>query len=241
MLLPQFHGLRKENKAPMVEILFEDNHVIVVKKPFGMPTQPDPSGDESVADWIKNYVKEKYNKPGNVYLGLVHRLDRVTGGILIFGRTSKAADRLSAQFRLRTVEKVYYAITEHIPEPMERTMVNYLTRVPEKNIMRAYNKEMVNSQRAELSYTVIQTRGERALLEVRPVTGRKHQIRVQLASIGAVIVGDVKYGKTTFNEDKSICLFAGKLSIEHPTSKQAMTFAVDLPKTGPWGDFSWEK
>ena len=202
-----------------------------------MPSQGDESGDESVFDWVKAYIKDTYQKPGNVYVGLLHRLDRPTGGVLALAKTSKAAERISKQFQQRKVEKVYVAITEQTPSPRSDELVHYLKKLAGKNIMRAYRKEIHASKVARLSYQVLQTKGERALVEIHPETGRRHQIRVQLASIGCVIKGDVKYGKSTFNPDKSICLLAKKLTLEHPTLKKMMTFEAPMPETGIWKEF----
>ncbi|MCI4667849.1 MAG: RluA family pseudouridine synthase [Bacteroidia bacterium] len=220
-----------------MQILYEDNHIIAVNKPFGMPSQGDESGDESVFDWVKEYIRVKYNKPGNVYLGLIHRLDRPTGGVLILAKTSKAAARLSKQFQARQTQKLYWAITENIPSTPHGELKHFLKKLQGKNIMRAYNKEVHASKAAHLEYRVLKTSGKRALLEVKLHTGRRHQIRVQLASIGCVIRGDVKYGKSSFNFDKSICLLARELSVEHPTKKEMLTFVAELPKNELWSEF----
>ncbi|MDX2249802.1 MAG: RluA family pseudouridine synthase [Bacteroidia bacterium] len=220
-----------------MEIIFEDNHLIAVNKPFGMPSQEDETGDESVFDWVKNYIREKYQKPGNVYAALLHRLDRPTGGILLLAKTSKAAARVSQDFQQRKIRKTYYAITESIPEIPTGTLKHYLKKLEDKNIMRAYVKPVHHSQEAELHYRVLKTVGNRALIEVNPLTGRRHQIRVQLASIGCTIVGDVKYGKTEFNPDKSIALVAGKLSLSHPVLKQPLDLKIELPDNDLWRNF----
>lgn len=217
-----------------MEIIFEDNHLLVVNKPFGMPSQGDISGDESVVSWAKNYLKIKYNKPGEVYLGLVHRLDRPVGGIMVLARTSKAAKRLSADFQARKIDKVYYALTERIPAEESGELIHYLKKIQGKNIMRAFRKEVHASKKAMLQYKVLQAFAGKALVEVKLLTGRRHQIRVQLAAIGCVIRGDVKYGKTNFNADKSICLMAKQLSFTHPVKKEKMTFEVDVPDNNIW-------
>ncbi|MEZ4687478.1 MAG: RNA pseudouridine synthase [Bacteroidia bacterium] len=177
-------------------ILFEDNHLIVVNKPFGMPSQGDETGDQNVFDWVKDYIRDTYNKPGNVYAALLHRLDRPTGGILALAKTSKAAARISKDFQARKVHKTYYAITEQVPEVASGTLEHYMRRLEGKNIMRAYDKQVHSSKIARLHYRVLREKGGRALIEVKPETGRKHQIRVQLSTIRCTIVGDVKYGKT---------------------------------------------
>ena len=220
-----------------MDILFEDNHLIIVNKPFCMPSQEDETGDVSVFDWVKEYIREKYNKPGNVYVGLLHRLDRPAGGLLVLTKTSKAAERMSKQFQQRKVEKTYYAITEAIPSPPEGELRHFLKKIPDKNIMRAYQKEVPDSQPAHLAYRVLKTHAGRALVEVELYTGRRHQIRVQLASIGCVIRGDVKYGQTTFNPDQSICLFARSLRFEHPTTREMLTFTLEMPQNSIWQPF----
>ncbi|RMG29027.1 MAG: RluA family pseudouridine synthase [Bacteroidetes bacterium] len=219
------------------QIIYEDNHLLVVNKPFGMPAQADISGDESVFDWGREYLKNTYNKPGNAYLALPHRLDRPTGGIMLLGKTSKAAARLSKQFQQRQIQKVYYAITESVPAVETGTLVHYLKKLPGKNIMRAYHKAVHGSKPAELHYRLVATSGNKALLEVHPHTGRRHQIRVQLASMGCVIQGDVKYGKTSFNFDKSIALFAKKIGLIHPTQKVAVTYEAPWPQNEIWQIF----
>jgi 23S rRNA pseudouridine1911/1915/1917 synthase len=220
-----------------MEILYEDNHLIAVNKPFGMPSQGDATGDESVFDWVKEYIRVSYNKPGNVYVGLLHRLDRPAGGVLLLAKTSKAAARMSKQFQEKEPQKKYYAITERIPAQKEASLKHYLKQLPGKNIMRAFNKPVHAGKESVLSYKVLKTQGERALVEVQLLTGRKHQIRVQLASIGAVIAGDVKYGKSQFLPDRSIALLAKELSFVHPTSKELLSIEAPLPSTGIWADF----
>lgn len=220
-----------------MEILFEDNHLLVVNKPFGMPSQGDATGDESVVDWAKQDIKVRYQKPGNVYVALIHRLDRPAGGVLVLGKTSKAAARLSKQFQQKEVKKIYWAITEKAPEPPTGSLHHHLRKLPDKNIMRAYQKPVHHSQPADLDYRLLKTQGKRALVSVRLHTGRRHQIRVQLASIGCTIQGDVKYGKTNFTYNKSIALLARELTLTHPTQQTPMTFIAPLPKDEIWEAF----
>lgn len=220
-----------------MEIIYEDNHLIAVNKPFGMLSQGDISGDESVVDWVKEYIRHKYQKPGNVYVALLHRLDRPAGGVLLLGKTSKAAARLSKQFQQRQTKKIYYVITESIPSVPERELKHHLKKLPGKNIMRAYQKPVGGTKAAHLTYKILRTQGKRALLEVRLHTGRRHQIRVQLAAIGCVIRGDVKYGKTSFNSDKSIALYAKSLTVTHPVKKEPLTLEVEMPDNEIWRDF----
>ena len=214
-----------------VKVLYEDNHILVLDKPPGMPSQGDPSGDLSMLDWGKEYIGKKYNKPGKVFLALVHRLDRPVGGVMIFGRTSKGAARLSKQFHDRLVQKTYYALVERTPDNDQDVLVHFLRQLQGKNIMRAHKEKVKDGKRSELSYKVLKSYGTRALLEVRPKTGRKHQIRVQLAANGCTIVGDVKYGRSKFMPDKSICLLAKKLEVKHPVTKEDMVFESEIPAT----------
>ncbi len=227
----------KDRATTQIDIIFEDNHLLVVNKPAGMPSQGDTTGDESVFDWAKKYIKEKYNKPGEAYVALTHRLDRPTAGILLLCKTSKAAKRVSQQFQNREIEKTYWAITEKIPEQSSGILEHYLRRLSGKNIMRAYNKNVHSSKKAILTYNTLAVYKEKALLEIKPQTGRKHQIRVQLSTLRCTIKGDVKYGKTKFNADKSICLLAKKLIITHPITKEKTTFEASYPSSECWDEF----
>ena len=218
--------------VPM-RILYEDNHLIAVEKPHGQLTQADESGDVSLLDEVKAFIKTRDQKPGNVFLGLLHRLDRPVGGVVLFAKTSKAASRLSEQFRSRKVQKVYEALVEGVPgnrrgyhAPLEGTVVQWLVKDTEKNIVTAYDHEVPGSQKAELDYRVIEE-GKQSRVEIHPKTGRPHQIRVAMASLGTPIVGDFKYGaKTSFNGQ--VALKAVSLTIEHPITKESLT--ISLPK-----------
>jgi 23S rRNA pseudouridine1911/1915/1917 synthase len=203
-------------------ILYEDSHLLILDKPSGMPSQEDITHDLSVLEWGKNYIKEKYKKQGNVYLALLHRLDRPVAGVLLLAKTSKAAARLSKQFQEGKIIKEYVAITEKIPSAKGGVLVHYLKKISGKNIVRAYQKHIAHSQEAKLYYEVIRTLEHRAILKVLPYTGRQHQIRVQLANIGCTICGDVKYGKTNFLPDLSILLLAYRIQFVHPISGEAM-------------------
>lgn len=220
-----------------MEVIFEDNHLIAVVKPFCMPAQGDSSQDESVVDWVGRYLKEKYDKPGNVYVGLLHRLDRPTGGLMVLAKTSKAAARMSKLFQNREIEKTYWAITERIPPSQSGVLTHHLRKLGGKNIMKAFSKPVAHSKEAILTYTTLKTEGNRALVEIKPQTGRRHQIRVQLSSMGCVIVGDVKYGKTQFNPDKSICLFATSLQFTHPVKKEEVILQASPTGHPIWQDF----
>lgn len=219
-------------------VLYCDNHLLVLAKPFSMPSQSDDSQDPSLLEWGKQWVAEEFSKPGNVYLAMIHRLDRPTGGIMVFGRTSKAAARLSEAFRERRVEKTYYAVTRGLPEQPEGRLHGFLKKLAGKNVVRVHRRQIHASKEAILDYKVLQSAGERGLLEVRPHTGRRHQIRVQLARAGASIVGDLKYGYKPALPDRSIALLAGRLRLEHPTRKEEMEFVCPWPSTSPWNEFT---
>lgn len=211
----------------MVKVLFEDNHLLVLEKPPGVPSQGDPSGDASLLDLGKLYLKDKYQKPGQVFLGLVHRLDRPTGGVMVFARTSKAASRLSEQFRERKVRKTYLALCLGHPQPQEQTLVHFLLRRSDQNRMQALDKTRTGAKRAELSFEVMAQGEETSLLRVSPRTGRRHQIRVQLARVGHPLLGDVKYGRGSGPRDKlvkAIGLWAHGLEFEHPIRREQVDF-----------------
>lgn len=227
---------RLEGAGP--EWIYEDNHLLLAYKPVGMLSQGDETGEDSTLEWAAKYLKAKYNKPGDVFVAPIHRLDRPVQGLQLLARTSKAATRLTQQFQEHTVEKVYYAITEETPENEEGVLVHYLQKMPGTNIVKAYTrKKGAETKEAKLWYRVHKVVGQRALLEIRPFTGRQHQIRVQLAKMGAGIVGDKKYAPTKFLPDKSIALFAKELTFTHPTTGKRMRFELDFPQTEPWRNF----
>jgi 23S rRNA pseudouridine1911/1915/1917 synthase len=220
-------------------VVYEDNHLIAISKPFGMPSQVDDSGDFAANQWVEAYLREKYAKQGNVYVGLLHRLDRPAGGLMLFAKTSKAAERMSAQFQKREMEKRYLAVTLHVPKPPAARLQHFLGPVPGKvNIMRAHDKAGPELKVAVLEYTTLQQKGGHALVEVLLETGRKHQIRVQLAKIGCGIVGDARYNQTGFLPDQSIALFSWKMAFEHPVRKgEWIRLKAPLPTTEPWNAF----
>ncbi len=234
--------MRSEGNENMVDILYEDNQIIVALKPQNMPSQTDASGDNDLLSEIKSYVKEKYNKEGEAYIGLVHRLDRPTGGIMVFARTSKAAARLSAQIRENKMNKTYYAVCVGIPQQRSDTLVNYLKKDEKQNLVRIVTQSESGAKRAELSYRTLETEGDESLLEVKIVTGRSHQIRVQLAGIGNPLVGDNKYGRNKFKPSNNLGLWAGRLEFIHPVTKEKMVFACPPDKTkAPWNKFYIDK
>lgn len=210
-----------------LDVLYEDNHLIAVWKPAGLLTQGDATGDANLMDEVKEYLKEIYQKPGNVFLGLLHRLDRPVQGVVLFAKTSKGASRLSKQIRNRTIKKIYHALVEGAPPEPAGTLVNYLIHDKNTNTARVYDTEKEGSQRAELSYKTLSTdlevRPPKTLLEVELHTGRHHQIRAQLSHIGCPIVGDVKYGASKPLPDKSIALAAVSLTFTAATTGEVVT------------------
>ncbi len=218
-------------------ILYEDNHVIVVNKLPSEIVQGDKTGDATLPDAIKAYLKEKYNKPGNVFCGVVHRLDRPTSGAVIFARTSKALERLNAQFREKETNKVYWAIVENKPEKASGRLVHFLRKNESQNKSYVVDAKTNGAKEAILSYKLIQSSERYHLLEIALETGRHHQIRTQLAAIGCIIKGDLKYGAKRSNEDGSICLHARKISFSHPTTKEIIEIIAPVPEVGIWRMF----
>lgn len=221
-----------------LEVLHEDNHTIVINKRSGDIVQGDKTGDEPVSERIKRYLKEKYKKPGNVFCGVVHRLDRPTTGALLFARTSKALSRLNDQFRTKDVEKIYWAVVENMPPKESDTLVHYLQRNEKQNKSYAHLKEVPNSKKAILHYTLIAKSDNYFLLEIKLETGRHHQIRSQLSSIGCCIKGDLKYGAKRSNKDGSIHLHARRLSFDHPTTKERIVVEAPVPADKLWQGIS---
>jgi 23S rRNA pseudouridine1911/1915/1917 synthase len=219
------------------EVLFEDNHLLVVNKASGILVQGDVTGDIPLVELAKKYIKEKYGKPGEVFLGVVHRLDRPVTGVVVLARTSKALERMNALFREKATTKTYFAIVSNKPSKTEDRLVHWLIKDEKKNKPKAFSRETVGAQKSELSYKVVGSTRGLYLLEVKPVTGRPHQIRVQLASIGCPIKGDLKYGDDIANEDASICLHARQLEFIHPVKKTSLIVKADLPRSGYWMDF----
>ena len=218
-------------------ILYEDNHVIVINKLPSEIVQGDKTGDATLPDAIKAYLKEKYNKPGNVFCGVVHRLDRPTSGAVIFARTSKALERLNAQFREKETNKVYWAIVENKPEKASGRLVHFLRKNESQNKSYVVDAKTNGSKEAVLSYKLIQSSERYHLLEIALETGRHHQIRTQLAATGCIIKGDLKYGAKRSNEDGSICLHARKISFSHPTTKEIIEIIAPVPEVGIWRMF----
>lgn len=214
--------------------MFEDNHLIVVNKRPGDIVQGDKTGDTPLSDVVKEYIAEKYNKPGAVFLGVVHRLDRPTSGIVIFARTSKALARLNKMFAERETEKIYWAIVKNPPPKMEDTLVHFLKRNPKQNKSYAHIKEVPESKKAVLHYKVLKNLENYCLLEIILETGRHHQIRSQLSSIGCSIKGDLKYGADRSNKDGSIHLHAQRLKLIHPVQKEEIVINASAPDNSLW-------
>lgn len=209
-------------KLPEINILHEDNHLIVVNKKSGDIVQGDKTGDKPLNEIVKDYIKIKYNKPGEVYLGTPHRLDRPTSGIVVFTKTSKALSRLNKMFHDKEVQKTYWAIVKNKPNKTADKLIHYLKKNNQKNRSFAYNKQEEGSKKAELDYQVIHNFNNYYLLEIYPLTGRHHQIRVQLNAIGSTIKGDLKYGFPRSNPDASISLHARSIEFIHPVSKEPL-------------------
>lgn len=221
-------------------IIYEDNHILVVVKPQNIPTQADISGDEDMLTTLKAYIKERDNKAGNVYLGLVHRLDRPTGGVMVFAKTSKAASRLSEQMKNGDIEKRYVAVLNGTPKDKRAKLVHHLKKDEYNNIVSIVPSLTTGAKRAELDYQVLSTNGNLALVSVLLYTGRGHQIRVQMNAIGCPVFGDQKYG--TAQQKNNLALWAYNLKFEHPTTKERMNFIVMPPKEEyPFSEFDFER
>ena len=220
----------KEN----LQVLYEDNHIIIINKRAGDITQGDKTGDKPLSDVVKEYVKDKYNKPGNVFIGTVHRLDRPTSGIVIFARTSKALERLNKMLRDKTINKTYWALVKNKPKKESDTLIDFLKKDTKKNKSFVYKKEIEGSKKATLHYKIIKKLDNYSLLEIDLETGRHHQIRTQLSSIGSPIKGDLKYGFDRSNKDGSISLHARKIEFIHPVSKENISLIAPTPDDVIW-------
>lgn len=220
-----------------MQVLYEDNHIIIVSKTAGEIVQGDKTGDMPLSDTVKLYIKEKYQKPGDVFLGVVHRLDRPVSGIVLFARTSKALSRLSEMFRTRSVQKTYWAIVANEPPQPEATLTHWLTRDERTNKARAYEHEVPASKQAVLDYRLIARSGRYRLLEIELHTGRHHQIRCQLTKIGCPIRGDLKYGAPRSCSNGGIALHARRIRFEHPVSHVQIDITAPVPDDRLWKSF----
>ena len=220
-----------------MQVLYEDNHIIVVYKQSGEIIQGDKTGDKPLSETIKAWIKEKYAKPGNVFLGVVHRLDRPVSGLVVFAKTSKALSRLNDMFRNGEVKKTYWAMVQTAPDVREATLTNWLVRNEKQNKSYAYDHDVPNSKQAILKYKTIGHTERYTLLEINLLTGRHHQIRCQLAAIGCPVKGDLKYGARRSNPDGSISLLSHKVEFIHPVSKEKIVVTSPLPAEKVWDDF----
>ena len=221
-----------------MEVVYEDNHIIIVNKQSGEIVQGDKTGDRPLSDIVKDYIKEKYQKPGAVFLGVVHRLDRPVSGLVVFARTSKALTRLNKMFAEGEVHKTYWALVKNAPQETEATLTHWLVRNEKQNKSYAYATEKPNAKKAILKYRLIGKSDNYSLLEVQLMTGRHHQIRCQLAAMGCPIKGDLKYGAPRSNPDGSISLLSHSVAFIHPVSKERITVEAPLPDDPLWQAFA---
>ena len=217
-----------------LQVLYEDNHIIIVNKRAGDIVQGDKTGDKPLSEVVKEYIAQKYNKPGNVYLGVVHRLDRPTTGLIVFSKTSKALPRLNKLFAEKEAKKTYWAVVKNQPPKPEDSLIHWLKKNPKNNKSYAHNKEVPESKKAILHYKIIKKLERYFLLEINLETGRHHQIRSQLSTIGCKIKGDLKYGFDRSNKDASIHLHARHLSFIHPVKKEPINVTAPPPKDPIW-------
>ncbi len=221
-----------------MQVVYEDNHIIIVSKNSGEIVQGDKTGDTPLSEYVKQYIKEKYAKPGNVFLGVVHRLDRPVAGLVVFARTSKALSRLNEMFRKGEVHKTYWAITTHRPTENEGMIEGWISRNEKLNKSFHHNKEVPESKHAVLRFKLLASSQRYHLIEVNLLTGRHHQIRCQLASIGCPIKGDLKYGAPRSNPDGSISLISKKIQFVHPISKKEIYVEAPLPNERLWREIT---
>lgn len=220
-----------------LEVLYEDNHIIAVNKRPSDIVQGDKTGDVPLSEFVKQYVKNKYNKPGEVFIGTVHRIDRPVSGIVLFARTSKALARLNQMFQGKEIQKTYWAVVKNKPAKESGKLIHYLKKNEAKNMSKAFDKEQPGALRSELDYKLICSSDNYHLLEITPHTGRHHQIRVQLSSMGCPIKGDLKYGFNRSNKDASIHLHARKIEFIHPVKKEPVVIVAPPPDEVLWNEF----
>ena len=221
-----------------LEVIYEDNHIIVVKKPPNVLTQGDSTGDKDMLSIVKDYIKEKYNKPGDVYIGLVHRLDRPVGGVMVFARTSKAASRLSEQIRSRSFKKGYMAVLRGCPDEKSARLEDYLLKDKKTNTVSVVGASSEGAKKAALEYEMVQYEKGLSLVKIKLETGRPHQIRVQFSSRGTPLFGDQRYGKDVNKKGEQIALWSYYIRLTHPTLKKEMEFYLNPPKdVSPWNIF----
>lgn len=236
-----FCGMSRTSKLQKLTVIFEDNHLIAVNKSAGDLVHGDETGDESLADAVKEYIRIRYNKPGEAFLGVIHRLDRPVSGVVIFARTSKALTRMNELMRDKKIAKTYLAIVDHRPEELSGRLTHHLVKDEEKNIVKAYASKRAGSKEAVLTYQLKGELDAKVLLEVSPLTGRPHQIRAQLSKIGCSIIGDLKYGAEYPLPDKSIALHCHKMTFIHPVKSEPVVITAEPPTRFPWNIFSYEE
>jgi 23S rRNA pseudouridine1911/1915/1917 synthase len=227
----------KKRKKLSLNVLFEDNHIIAVEKPAGILVHGDETGDKTLQDHVKTYIKKKYNKPGEVFLGVIHRLDRPVSGVTIFARTSKALTRMNALIKDREITKEYLALVSKRPLEIKGLLTHYIVKDTKKNFSHIYDKMKNGAKKALLRYEMVGQISGYVLMRINLETGRPHQIRVQMKRIGCHIIGDVKYGYEFGNVDKSICLHCSKMSFIHPIKKDRITIKLKPPKNDFWDIF----
>lgn len=219
-----------------IEVIYEDNHLIAVNKKAGDIVHSDETGDYTLEEEVKKYIKIRYNKPGDVWLGTLHRLDRPVSGVTIFARTSKAAERMSKMFQKKEINKIYYAITKNTPDPLFGRLSNYLVRDEMTNKVKVKSKPSADAKLAELEYEVVGHLDASTLIKINLLTGRHHQARAQMAKIGCPILGDLKYGSTIPIHDKSIALHCKEMNFIHPVTNEEIKIEADFPKIVHWRD-----
>ncbi|MBW7453511.1 RluA family pseudouridine synthase [Paenibacillus sepulcri] len=221
-------------------VLYEDNHLLAVVKPPGVLSQEDDTGEPDMVNLLKQDLKERYSKPGNVFVGLVHRLDRPVGGAMLFAKTSKAASRLSDSVRTRSFDKIYVALVQGAPEASSGRLVHYLSKDAKRNIVSVYDRPAADAKEAVLDYAVVASRGSCSLVVVRLLTGRSHQIRAQMAATGCPLLYDRKYGAAAVEGERDIALWSVSIGVSHPVTKEWMTFRSLPPMEEPWNRFDAE-
>lgn len=227
------------NSLHGLKVIYEDNHLIAINKPAGALVHGDETGDATLADLVKQYIRMRYEKPGDVFLGVIHRLDRPVSGVVVFARTSKALARMNKLLHDRQIDKTYLAICSRRPDPLSGHLVHYLSKDESRNTVRAYASPRQGAKAAELDYSMKGEADSKVLLEVHPLTGRPHQIRAQLSKIGCPIIGDLKYGAAFALDDRSIALHCKSMSFIHPVKGEKTVIKADVPDKSPWTTFSY--
>lgn len=229
-----------QNSLSGLKVIYEDNHLIAINKQAGALVHGDETGDVTLSDLVKEYIRIRYGKPGDVFLGVIHRLDRPVSGVVVFARTSKALARMNKLLHDRQIDKTYLAICSRRPADLSGHLVHYLAKDEARNIVKAYSSPKPGAKSAELDYTLKGEADSKVLLEVHPLTGRPHQIRTQLSKIGCPIIGDLKYGAAFALDDQSIALHCRSMSFIHPVKGEKTVIVADVPDKTPWTTFSFD-